>query len=135
MIVVFGNFPIDIHKEDVVNFISPSVETSIFTPFRKKGFIRKVEFFILKNKELEPVGLQVLVTIEPNQVAIRTIKVLNNKLYAGKPISVHQYHHRQAKNNKRSLLLDAVDFGENVRKGERRKCNLYILDEISETKE
>jgi len=76
----------------------------------------------------------VLVTIEPSTSASHVIDVLNNKLYKGKSIFVRQYHQRLARNDKRSAV-DPVNFDNDVRKGDRRKRDLYVFDDISEVKE
>jgi len=134
MIVIFSNFPIDIKKEDIIELVSPLIEKSIFFSFRKKGFVKNIDIFSLKNEELELVDVQVLVTIEPSTSASHVIDVLNNKLYKGKSISVRQYHQRLARNDKRSVV-DSVNFDNDVRKGDRRKRDLYVFDDISEVKE
>ena len=134
MIVIFSNFPIDIKKEDIIELVSPLIEKSIFFSFRKKGFVKNIDIFSLKNEELELVDVQVLVTIEPSTSASHVIDVLNNKLYKGKSIFVRQYHQRLARNDKRSVV-DSVNFDNDVRKGDRRKRDLYVFDDISEVKE
>jgi hypothetical protein len=133
MIIVFSNFPIEINKEEVISLVSPLIKRSIFFPFRKKGFIENIDIFSLKNEELELVGIQVLVKIEPSTSASHVVDVLNNKLYKGESIFVRQYHQRLTRNDKRSPL-DSDDFDSDVRRGDRRKKDLYVFDEISEIK-
>jgi len=115
MIVIFSGFSQDAQNQDVMNFIRSS--------FKEDGIVKKIDVFMLLDESLEQVGLKVLVTIEPDSVALCVIEKLNNTFYERKPIFLRQYFQRIARNDKRSSVFDK-DFVGNERRGNERRRKL-----------
>lgn len=128
MLVIFIGLPFHIQKNDVETLLEAPLKKNIFTPFRKKGLVESIDRIIVMNELLEQTGVQFIVSITPDIAAKRVIKQLNMQKYQGQEIVVKQYFQRDSNNDRRSG--GETQIAQDRRKQDRRKTNLYFIEEI-----
>lgn len=98
MIVILKNIPAKIKKQDIKNFIAPSVKGGWFS---KRGEIHSILILSQKNIRTHDMQYHSLIEILPDSVAERVIKKLNRKVIVGKLIAVCEYKVRDWHNDQR----------------------------------
>jgi len=121
MIIIFSGFPLETQQQDVLDFLDP----------QDLAVVKKTDFITLLNEDLEQVELKVLLTIEPDSIALQVIKKLDQNLFSGIVISARQYQKRLMINDNRSSVQNTSVFADDHRVADRRRKNLYEIIEDS----
>jgi len=99
MIIILKNIPAKTKKQDIKNFIAPSVKGGWLS---KRGKIQKISMLSQKNIRTHDIQYHSLIDILPDSVADRVIKNLNRKFIIGKCIAVCEYKVRNWHNDPRA---------------------------------
>jgi hypothetical protein len=126
MIILLSKIPADTQKEDIDAYLRPVVRGPFYF---KKGTIKSIKLFILKDKQLNELEHYGLVKIEPDEVAERTIKKLNRKFFKGKRIAVREYAcTRIWQNDRRDHCIPCDLNSKDRRLFDRRREHLEMID-------
>ncbi len=123
MIIILGKIPKETKKSDVIHFFSPALKTGLF---KKPGEIKQIKMPIMKDEKTKLFSYYSLVFIEPNEVAKQAIKKLNRKFFNGNYITVREFHHRSALNDRRVNVKEWRNPKVTARKADRRQANLKV---------
>jgi RNA recognition motif-containing protein len=123
MIIILGKIPKETKKSDIVHFFSPALKTGLF---KKTGEIKQIKMPVLKDERTNLFSYYSLVFIEPNEVAIKAIKKLNRKFFNGNYITVREFQHRNALNDRRVNVKEWSNPKISARVADRRQANLKV---------
>jgi RNA recognition motif-containing protein len=123
MIIILGKIPKETKKSDIVQFFSPALKMGLF---KKPGEIKQIKMPILKDERTNLFSYYSLVFIEPNEIAIKAIKKLNRKFFNGNYITVREFHHRSALNERRVDVKEWSNPKITARVADRRQASLKV---------
>jgi hypothetical protein len=81
---------------------------------------------ILKDEKTNLFSYYGLVFIEPNEIALKAIQKLNRKFFNGNYITVREFHHRSALNERRVDVKEWSNPKITARVADRRQANLKV---------
>jgi len=123
MIIILGKIPKETKKKDIVHFFSPALKAGLF---KKPGEIKQIKMPILKDEKTNLFSYYGLVFIEPNEIALKAIQKLNRKFFNGNYITVREFHHRSALNERRVDVKEWSNPKITARVADRRQANLKV---------
>ena len=98
MIIFLRNIPSNTRYKDISAFVEPALKGGLFG---RPGKITKIELLPLKDARLKSEEFHALVTVEPDGVGFRALKLLKGKRFKDKLIVVRQFVHRNWHNDSR----------------------------------
>lgn len=98
MIIFLQRIPAKITRENIIDFIEPTLKGGWF---KKSGYIKNINILILKDTIQDTLEYHALVTVEPDSVGERVTRLLNRKPIIGKHIAVREYMQRNWHNDPR----------------------------------
>jgi hypothetical protein len=123
MIVFMRNIPDDTTRQEIIDFLMPTVKGGIF---RAKGKITSIDILAIKDNNTSLTEYHGLAHIMPDQVGQRVIKKLHGQPFKGKRIALHEYIERSWKNDRRDPTKPSVPVAGERRAGQVRRTNLKI---------
>lgn len=128
MIVILKRVGEAARVPDIKHFLNPALQGGIF---KKAGKIGSVKIQMHRQKTSRKVEYHALVSIDPDVVGQRVVKLLNRKLFKGKPINVTEYSLRHFSNDRRQSRYQSLN---NRRLTDRRRKHMHIADVTDESK-
>lgn len=113
---------------DIESFIHPALEGGFW---KKKGKIESVKIQMIEQLGSDKVEYNALVSVEPDTVGERVIKMLNRKPINGKYINVSEFHFRHRDNERRTSRYSKAN---DRRNADRRRSSLEIKDVTDQRK-
>ncbi len=131
MILFIRKIPANTQIKELIEFVSPAIKGGFF---RRSGVIGKVEILALQDLRLRTLEFHGLVTVEPDQVAIRAIKKLKGCRFKGKHVIVRQYWQRDWHNDPRRSYASTANVKIMERRvhDRRRGKELEVMEDMSE---
>lgn len=129
MIVFLRGIPPQTKRHDIKKFIEPAMKGGFFA---KKGHIKKMQILVLKDLALNQLEFHGMVTIEPDEVALRVIKKLNRQKFMGKHIAVREFVKRDWHNDRRlNSKTSAIVNREKRLTDRRRGSGVEVVEDVS----
>lgn len=131
MILFIRKIPANTKLSELIGFVEPTVKGGLF---RRSGVIRDAKILALRDLKLRTLEFHGLVTVEPDNVAVRVIKKLKGKRFKGKFVVIRQYFQRDWHNDPRQHHQGGgAKVGFERRKADRRRGkDLELIEDISE---
>lgn len=107
---------------DIEHFIAPALKGGLFA---RSGRLESVTIQLVKETKSQKAEFHALVSVKPDAVGKRVIKLLNRKALNGKPINIDEYHFRHRDNDRRISRYRKL---EDRRRQDRRRLGLEIHD-------
>ncbi len=107
---------------DIEHFITPALKGGLFA---RIGRLESVTIQRVKEAKNQKAEFYALVSVKPDVVGKRVIKLLNRKALNGKPINIDEYRFRHRDNDRRISRYRKL---EDRRRQERRRFGLEIHD-------
>lgn len=132
MIIFIRKIPANTKLSELIAFIEPTVKGGLF---RRGGVIKDAKILAMRDLRLRTLEFHGLVTVEPDKIALRTIKKLKGKRLKGKFVVVRQYFQRDWHNDPRNHGQNSTSpNGRDRRVGDRRRGKqLEILEDMNFT--
>lgn len=98
MHIFLARIPPGTTKQDIIDFIGPTLKGGLFST---SGTLVNIKIEMIRDKRTNETEYHAIVIIEPQKTALKIIQKLNRTKLKGKPINVRQYHIRNRKNDRR----------------------------------
>lgn len=118
MELILRRIPEDTRRDEIVAFIEPALAGGWF---KKAGYISSIRIISLKDTRTGIVEHHGLVTVEPDVVAERVIRMLRMAYFKGKSSGIREYFYRSWHNDRRDINTIVGKDIQNRRKGDRRR--------------
>ncbi len=113
-------------RRELEKFVGKGLKPSwIFFPFPTHGDIKRCEILCITDKDTKAVEYHGLVEIIPPKAAVSAVLRLNGSLLKGKVVEVRKYFRRSSYRDRRDHFSDQTAAGDERRKRDRRRPNLY----------
>lgn len=122
MMLILKKLDDKIAVADIEAFLEPALQGGFL---KKTGRIEGIKIQMYLNTDTNIVEYHALVTVGPDSVGKRVIRMLNRKACHGKLINVVEYQFRHRDNDRRQTFTPAI---QNRRKLDRRRKNLQTQD-------
>ena len=121
MIIIIGKISAKTRKQDLINFVHPTIKGNFF---QKPGQLTYVKVVTHIDKLSEKIHYYGMILIPSDIVAERVIRKLNKKRLLGALVTVRKYHSRSWRNDPRVNNAQFNNELKNMRKGDRRQSSL-----------
>lgn len=98
MVIILKNIPVKTQKQDIKNFVEPTVNGNWLL---KRGKIHSIFILVQRNLRTRLIEYHCLVDVLPDTVAERVIKKLHRKMLVGKCVALCEYKIRDWHNDPR----------------------------------
>ncbi|MGY6276789.1 hypothetical protein [Methylomonas sp. MgM2] len=130
MIIFIRKIPADTKLSEIITFVEPAVSGGLF---RKGGMVKGAKILALRDARSKTTEFHGLVTVEPEEEALRAIKMLKGKRFKGKFVAIRQYCQRNWHNDPRKnpLAVEYLHIMDRRVMDRRRGKHLEIIENIS----
>jgi hypothetical protein len=130
MIIFLRKIPVNTKYQEISDFVAPALKGGLF---KRSGRMVKAEILGLKDTRLNTVEFHALVTIEPDSVGFRAIKMLKGRRFKDKLIVIRQYFFRSWQNDPRQRYQTLSPGILEKRKADRRRSkDIEVIKDISD---
>ncbi|MGR9099657.1 MAG: hypothetical protein ACU826_03745 [Gammaproteobacteria bacterium] len=127
MQIFFRCIPRGTHPKELASFITPYLNSGVFSLFQKPGELIDVRVLSQKDVNLNTIDHHGLVLIEPDLVAERVIRSLRKTPFKGKRIIVREFVQRSWQNDRRCNPQTQIRDHNSRRKADRRQHKLETV--------